>query len=158
MVRVYDRLYIGNETSCQQGTDELAVIHACKTPCHQRAVGYRGSLPSIHENYLFLRRPFDLYLNIIDPPKPLFKIETFVQFLLFASENYNRGSSLLIHCNQGVSRAPSLALLFLSKGLGAIPSDSFAAARTAFIPLYGGYRPGVGIQQFLDQNWASIQA
>jgi len=114
MVKAYDRLYIGDESTCQVGSAKPAVIHACKSPCHQRAVGYRGSLSPQHPHCLVLRRPYDLYLNIIDPPVPLFKIETFAQFLAFAGEHYDGGGSLLIHCNQGESRAPALALLFLA--------------------------------------------
>ena len=113
MVTVHDRLYIGDEGTCRPGSTLLAVVHACKSPCHQRSVGYTGSLSPMHPNYLVLRNPYDLYLNIIDPPVPLFKIETFVQFLLFAGEHHDRGASVLIHCNQGESRAPTLALLFL---------------------------------------------
>jgi hypothetical protein len=128
MVKVHDRLYIGDEATCQLGSAKLAVVHACKSPCHQRAVGYRGSLSPQHPHYLVLRHPYDLYLNIIDPPVPLFKIETFAQFLLFASEHYDGGGSLLIHCNQGESRAPTLALMFLAKHRRVIPSDSFLAA------------------------------
>ena len=158
MVKVHDRLYIGDGTTCRLGSAQLAVVHACKSPCHQQAVGYTGSLSPQHPNYLVLQRPYDLYLNIIDPPVPLFKIETFVQFLLFASEHHDRGGSLLIHCNQGESRAPTLALLFLSKHLRVIPSDSFSGAQAAFASLYATYRPGAGIQQFLATNWALVGA
>jgi hypothetical protein len=158
MVKVHDRLYIGDEATCQFGSAQLAVVHACKSPCHQRAVGYRGSLPPQHPNYLVLRHPHDLYLNIIDPPVPLFRTETFAQFLLFASEQHGRGGSLLIHCNQGESRAPTLALLFLAKHLRVIPGDSFLDAQTAFALRYAGYRPGAGIQQFLATNWALVGA
>ena len=84
------------------------------------------------------------------------KIETFVQFLLFAAEHDDRGASVLIHCNQGESRAPTLALLFLAKHLRAIPAGSFSAARAAFAPLCREYRPGRGIQQFLETNWGTI--
>jgi hypothetical protein len=110
----------------------------------------------MHPNYLVLRHPYDLYLNIIDPPVPLFKIETFVQFLLFASEHHDRGGSVLIHCNQGESRAPTLALLFLAKHLRVIPNSSFSDAKEVFESLYAGYQPGVGIQQFLTTNWAMV--
>ena len=158
MIKVHDRLYVGGELTCQLGAAELAVIHACKSPCHQRAVAYTGSLPPQHPHYLALRHPYDLYLNIIDPPVPLFQTETFAQFLLFASEHYDRGGSLLIHCNKGESRAPTLALVFLAKHLRAIPGDSFAAARDAFASLYAGYHPGTGIQQFLGTNWALVGA
>jgi len=158
MIKVHDRLYVGDEATCQVGSTQLAVVHACKSPCHQRAVNYRGNLSPQHPQYLVLRHTYDLYLNIIDPPLPLFKIETFTQFLLFASEHHDRGGSLLIHCNKGESRAPTLALLLLAKHLRAIPSDSFLAAQAAFAPLYSSYRPGVGIQQFLATNWTLIGA
>ncbi len=156
MRQIHERLFVADEGSCRAGSAELAVVHACKSPCHQRAVGYKGSLSAQHPNYLVLRHPYDLYLNIIDPPVPLFKIETFVQFLLFAAEHYDRGASVLIHCNQGESRAPTLALLFLAKHLRAIPAGSFDAARATFAPLYLEYRPGRGIQQFLETNWGTI--
>jgi hypothetical protein len=156
MVKVHDRLYIGDLPTCRSGSSELAVVHACKSPCHQRSVGYTGSLPSQHPNYLSLVQPYDLYLNIIDPPVPLFKVESFIQLLQFASKHYDGGASLLIHCNQGESRAPSLALVFLSKHLKAIPGESFSAAREVFTSLYVGYRPGLGIQKFLEANWELI--
>ncbi|MEW5980136.1 MAG: hypothetical protein AB1898_30445 [Acidobacteriota bacterium] len=156
MLQVHERLFIADEGSCRLGSAQLAVVHACKSPCHQRVLRYKGSLPPNHPNYLVLRHSYDLYLNIIDPPVPLFRIETFLSFLTFAAEHYDRGASLLIHCNQGESRAPTLALLFLSKHLRTIPDDSFGAAQAAFADLCPGYRPGKGIQQFLQENWGSI--
>ena len=156
MVTRHDRLYIGDGGTCRPGSNLLAVVHACKSPCHQRSVGYTGSLSPVHHNYLVLRNPYDLYLNIIDPPVPLFKIETFAHFLLFAGEHHDRGASVLIHCNQGESRAPTLALLFLAKHLRMIPDGSFSDAKDAFASLYAGYRPGAGIQQFLTTNWAMV--
>lgn len=156
MFRVHDRLYVGGDTSCGIGIEDSAVVHACKSPCHQRAVGYRGSLPNDHPNYLVLRRGHDLFLNLVDPPVPLFKIPSFIEFMSFAQEYWGKGSSLLIHCNQGESRAPSLALLFLAKHLKVIPAASFAAAQAAFVGLYPTYRPGMGLQRFLTDNWAAL--
>ena len=52
MQEVHERVIVTNELSCTNGTDELVVVHACKSPCHQRIVGYRGSLPKTHPNYL----------------------------------------------------------------------------------------------------------
>jgi hypothetical protein len=156
MVEVHDRIYVGDMAECRPGNAHFSVVHACKSPCHQQSVGYKGSLPPLHPNYLILRRPYDLYLNIIDPPVPLFKIETFLELLQFAREHYDGGGSLLIHCNQGESRAPTLALLFLAKHLGVIPNSSFSAAKEVFTSLYSGYRPGTGIQQFLAANWGQM--
>jgi protein-tyrosine phosphatase len=157
MVRIHNRLFIGAEDDCQTGTTQLAVVHACKSPCHQQAVGYRGSLPVSHPNYLVLQREHDLYLNIIDPPVPLFKAETFERFLAFARTKYDSGASVLIHCNQGESRAPSLALLFLAKHIGALPDSSYEDARQAFECLCPTYQPGIGIQRFLSDHWIAIR-
>jgi predicted protein tyrosine phosphatase len=96
-------------------------------------------------------------LNIIDPPVPLFKAETFERFMAFARSKYDSGASQLIHCNQGESRAPSLALLFLAKHIGAVPNSSYTDARRAFERIFPTYQPGVGIQRFLSDNWSFIQ-
>lgn len=156
MIPVYARIKIGTGESCCPGSPRLAAVHACKSPCHQRAVGYRGNLPSTHPNYLALELAHDLYLNIIDPPLPLFKLETFTCFLEFATAQYGSGAELLIHCNQGESRAPSLALLFLAKRLNAIPNGSFSNAKSAFSVLYPNFRPGLGIERFLSEQWDAI--
>ncbi len=57
----------GRERLAEYGTD-WAIIHACKSPCHQGAVGYIGNLDRTHPNYLVLESGSDLFLNMIDPP------------------------------------------------------------------------------------------
>jgi hypothetical protein len=153
MKNVVERLYIGTDVDCRHGDNQWAIVHACKSPCHQREVGYRGSLPNIHPNYLVLEKENDLVLNIIDPPVPLFKPKLFIDFLSFTIRHWENGENLLIHCNMGESRAPSLALLFMSKHLKIITNTSYDDAKTEFIKLYPGYTPGLGIQTYLRQNW-----
>jgi hypothetical protein len=154
---IHDRVFIDNEEDCFTDREGWAVVHACKSPCHQAAVGYRGSLKPEHPHYLVLEQNNDLFLNIIDPPVPLFKLDTFTSFLRFAEKHWNNRFNLLIHCNQGESRAPTLALLLMAKSLGALPSESFLDAKKALLSLYPSYFPGRGIQTFLDQNWQSIR-
>lgn len=156
MVEVYDRLFTGTVEDCRIGVEKLAVVHACKSPCHQQAVGYRGNLAVSHPNYLVLHRNNDLFLNIIDPPVPLFKAATFEHFLGFARSKYGSGASVPIHCNQGESRAPSLAVLFLAKHIGALPGSSYLDAKQAFEHFFLTYHPGVGIQRFLADNWDAL--
>lgn len=153
MIEIRDRLFIGTDSDCRRGNEEWAIVHACKSPCHQRAVGYKGSLPQSHPNYLVLEAGNDLYLNIIDPPKPLFTPPLFVDFLSFAANQWREDKKILIHCNQGESRAPSLALLFMSKFLHEIPRSSYIEGRREFEKLFRGYRPGTGIQTYLSNNW-----
>jgi len=153
MIQVFDRVYIGKDDECFTSRNGWVTVHACKSPCHQGAVGYKGSLPAMHPNYLVLEAENNLFLNLIDPPLPLFKKESFDAFLEFAAKKYQDRNSLFIHCNRCESRAPSLALLFLAKKLNAINNDSYQAASNEFIKLYPGYKPGQGIQLFLNECW-----
>lgn len=148
---VHERLWYGGQPDCR--TDGvMAVVHACKTPCHCNAVGYKGSLPPSHEHYLSYERDHHLFLNMIDPPKPLFKLESFEIFLDFVDREIAQ-REVMIHCNQGCSRAPSLALLYMAKRVGTLPDESYAAARGGFEQMHPTYQPGDGIMIFLRDNW-----
>lgn len=157
MREVHDRLHVGAERSCFHNRDGWAVVHACKDPCHRRAVGYSGrSLGEDHPHYLILEDGPNLYMNLIDPPVPLFKPKSFRAFLDFATRRYAAGDQLLIHCNEGRSRAPSLALLFLAKELGELPDGSFRAARAAYGNQDPAYAPNRGIRTYLSENWEAF--
>ena len=156
MIEVQAGLHVGKQTDCKTGDHEWAVVHACKNPCHQRAVKYRGSLSQNHPHYLALEQGTDLYLNLVDPPIPLFMPSSFNSFLAFSQVQLNEDRKILIHCNQGESRAPSLALLLLAKLVGSIPNESYKAARAAFEALFNGYNPGMGIRNYLADHWSEF--
>jgi hypothetical protein len=154
---VHPGIFVGGLTACRPGTARHPVIHACKSPCHQRALGYTRSLPADHPHYLARADANDLWLNFIDPPLPLFQPNSFAQFLAFAAPRIDDGAVLTLHCNQGESRSPSLALLLLARHLRVLQDSSFAAARAAYERLDPAYRPGSGIAQFLSEQWSSLQ-
>ena len=156
MQQVHKNLFVGGELDCTAAHPGWYVVHACKSPCHQRAVGYHRSLKSDHPNYIVLQRENELFLNLIDPPAPLFQMESFLIFLRLTYERWQKGQDILIHCNQGLSRAPTLALLLMSKRLGALPTGSYQAASSVFRQAYPTYKPGQGIQIFLRANWDLI--
>lgn len=131
---------------------DFATVHACKDPCHRKAAEYNDkSLPKNHQHYLSLQRGHHLYLNLIDPPVPLFQSESFAFFFNFMDEQIKL-RPVLIHCNKGESRAPSLALLYAAKRLGLFPPESYGAARAAFEKDFS-YKPGKGIETYLQSNW-----
>jgi len=156
MYRINERLYIGVESECFEIKDGWATVHACKSPCHQRAIGYRGSLSQNHPYYLCLERGNNLFLNMIDPPQPLFMMPLFTEFLKFSTKHWKSSKNIFIHCNKGESRAPSLALLFLAKGIKSIRSASYDQAREDFNKIFPAYMPGTGIQIYLRNNWDKI--
>lgn len=154
---VAETLWFGDAELCRSGNSQgQAIVHACKEPCHRCAVGYQEkSLSSNHPAYLSWESGNHLYLNLIDPPVPMFKRESFDIFLNFADRMRAAKLPILIHCNQGQSRAPTLTLLYMAKRLGLLPDNSYAAARNAFEKQFP-YKPGVGIARFFEENWYKI--
>lgn len=81
---------------------------------------------------------------------------SFSAFLGFV-EKHIAARRVIVHCNQGQSRAPSLALLYLPKRARLIPSDSYDGAAAAFrASHYPHYWPGAGIRIWLAARWNEI--
>ncbi|NBX65764.1 MAG: hypothetical protein EBQ96_02080 [Proteobacteria bacterium] len=151
--QIHDRLFFDDLAGC--GDDPaLSYVHACKDPCHRSVVGYEKNLPNTHPSYLAFERERHLYLNLVDPPVPLFKPESFALFFAFVDREIAL-RPVLIHCNKGESRAPSLALLYAAKRLRLIPDESYEVARKAFEDRYP-YKPGLGIATFLSAHWGAL--
>jgi hypothetical protein len=164
-IEVYPRLHVGSTadfTSLESMWDaglinpqRWAVVHAAKEPYHRDFVGYvERAAPKDHPEYLFARRDNRLALNLIDVadvrfmPGPLWDAA-----LTFITEQYMAGREVLIHCNQGGSRAPSLALLWLAgqDGWSDLP---FLEAEARFLELYPAYAPAAGPRDYVAQHWA----
>lgn len=157
ITQVHANISIGGSDDCMPGLNlagTKATIHAAKHPCWMRYA--KEQLPKEHPNYLAFTYPFDLFLNMIDPPVPLFKPETFAMAREFARRHLERGNKLHIHCNQGESRAPSLAMLIMAKDLHEIGDESYDSARHEFEQIYKDYHPGAGIEKYMRENWDTL--
>lgn len=150
MRKIYERLYTGDLADCFEGAASWAVVHACRQPCFRRAARRLGVAS---DGLTHLEDGPNLYLDLIDGPARYFSTPPLEAFLSFAGRHWSRGSGLLIHCNRGTSRGPSLALLFLAQGSTALPSGSFDEASAAFSRWVPEYSPGDGIRSFLRENW-----
>lgn len=158
IIRVHDQISIGSEEDCAPGLNLAgikATIHCCKFPCWRR-YSSSNQLPQDHPNYLAFIYPFDLVLNMIDPNLPLFRPETFAMVREFARQHLKRGRQLIIHCNRGESRAPSMAMLIMAKDLGVIGDENYDVARHEFTALYPGFEPGPGIEQYMKEKWTEL--
>ena len=134
----------------------VGMIDACKNRCHCTAVGYRGSLDKAHPEYLVARRGPHLALNIVDAPEAKwFRLEPFTAALDFLDFVVPQGA-VVIHCNSGLSRAPSIAMLWLAKRAKAFLGTSYPEAKAAFTRIMRGYMPGKGIEAFLEERWETI--
>jgi len=157
MQEVHENIYVGNEQDCFYNEREgWAVVHACKNPCHAHAVGYSGSLQPTHPNYLIYEHGSHLFFNMVDMQQelqPRFTHPMIRKFLEFMQ--INNGKKILIHCNFGESRSPSLTMLYLAK-IGAIPNDNYANASAEFRRIYPAFNPNRGITLYLQNNWNEL--
>lgn len=150
MIEVINNLFIGTDVDCFNFTGFK--IHACKT-CHKQRLAYKGSLPSTHPNYLILEEEKDLFLNIVDMTRllPIYT-DPIMEAAMSFIDKHIRDNSVLIHCNQGISRSPGIALLYLAQA-NLLSNSNYDIAKNEFIRIYKNYNPGVGIDNYLRDNW-----
>lgn len=158
MIEVYENLFVGNQEDYEllvSGREGWAVIHACKEPYHRQALGYKGrAAPKDHPEYLVARRENRLILNLVDVDNPaFFRKEMIAEALDFVDRALESGQRVLIHCNQGESRAPSIALLYMAARRRTLPTESLESAESCFRTLYPGYSPSKGIRGHLQEYW-----
>ena len=158
MVEIFKNIFIGTDQECSfNPPSDFAIIHACKYPCHAKAVGYRGSLQSNHPYYLVMENGQNLFLNMVDMERELSPVYThpIMKAAIAFIEKHIGERKILVHCNQGMSRSPSIALLYLAR-IGAIPSDSYSNAVMSFQKLYSYFNPGRGIALYMNNNWDEL--
>ena len=155
MKEVYTNIYIGEDIDCDACSIDpcFSIVHACQS-CHQMALNYKGLLPSTHPHYLIYENDNHLYLNLVDTPyefQPEFTNPVFKSAIKYIHREINT-QKLLIHCNFGYSRSPSLGLVYLAI-TGVIPNKSLEKAAQEFFKLYPKYSPGRGITLYMNNNW-----
>lgn len=152
MFEITKNIYVSSIDGCVRGSSGLTVVHACKHPCY---VDSSSILPAFTYLNLYNSDQYDLYMNIVDSSLPNFNLELIMRFLEFGTEVIVNGRELLIHCNEGKSRAPALAMLLMAR-LGLISPESYGSAFCEFIVMCPFYRPGSGIRLFLSRNWSKL--
>ena len=63
--------------------------------------------------------------------------------------------NVLIHCNQGLSRSPSIALLYLARQ-AEIDNLNYINAVNDFRKLYPIFNPGNGIALYMSKYWNEL--
>jgi protein-tyrosine phosphatase len=155
MKEIHNNLYIGDDGACASCTrnSNFCIVHACKS-CHKKALNYASSLPNTHPNYLTYENGEHLFLNIVDMYDELLPqfMRPIVKETLSFIESRIQHKKILIHCNFGSSRSPSLGFIYLANK-GIIPNNSYESALQEFLKLYPRYMPGAGITLYMQHDW-----
>jgi predicted protein tyrosine phosphatase len=158
MIKIFNNIFCGDESDAREvvGLCDWIILHCCKDPFHKELVGYRGKLNSTHPNYSYIIKGNRMALNLVDidsynPDYLEFNYNMFSQAFSFLDKN-SSGNNILIHCNQGESRAPSLTMLYL-KHIGFFEKDDFSVAKQKFIQIYPNFKPKKNIITNIEQLW-----
>ena len=158
MIEVYPNLFIGSQEDYENNVKfkfGWYVVHACKEPYHRQLLGYAGrGAPKGHPEYLFAKRGNRLFLNFVDVDDPTYVAKEIIDAAMkFISKGLHAGKKVLVHCNQGESRGPSIGLLYLAAYTDVLPKTSLKDAERSFVKIYPLYAPKRGIREFLRENW-----
>lgn len=160
MIQVHPDLFVGSDSDYYYVAsiairDEWRILHACKEPYHRDFVRYVGrGAPKDHPEYLVAVRGDQMALNMVDANDPVFfQTEMLLRAIHFIDDGLKNGQKVLVHCNRGESRSPSIALLYLAKRLNLWGDCSFDEAETEFLKLYPNYAPNMGIRTHLYKYW-----
>lgn len=157
MIEVYPNLYVGNQDDYEGLPDkkDWAILHACKEPYHRKALGYTSQgAPKDSPEYLWALRGNELSLNLVDAKDPAYiPKEVMDRGVQFIAENIAR-RKVLVHCNRGESRGPSIALLYLRRNTNKF-SGVYEDEKKKFSEVYSEYNPGIGVESFVRSNWGN---
>lgn len=156
MREVVKNLFVGSESDeiSIRGQSGWYIIHACKEPYHRHTLGYSGkAAPKSHPEYLIARRPGRLVLNLVDAPDPNY-IPAEIMDAAVQDIHDNIGAlQVLVHCNQGASRSPTIALLYLAKFTREFEDMTYELAVQKFRQMYPEFSPAMGVSEYARQNW-----
>lgn len=160
MHEVLPNLYVGSAACFDKHLAPLmendtwalwSVVHAAKEPYHRETLGYTTrAAPKDHPEYLFAFRGHRLFMNLVDAADPAYIPKALIDVaILFMEDADRQGRKLMVHCNQGRSRSPTLLMLLIAPLL---PAD-FTEAEEKFKTLCPDYAPADGMRIFAMVNW-----
>ncbi len=181
MIEIYDHLFIGTigeiPMAVKRGFKIVNTAHTLHYSMHKWSL--RGEDHKDDKCYIVHEDPQTMSINWIDSPDSKFfdyegqGIRNFQKLLMFISK-FRREFNVLITCNKGESRAPSVGMLYLAKHTSVLsrmkrlpdPDEvlkdedyfkpTYGEARDRFLKVYPNYYPGQGISSFLIDNWDRI--
>jgi predicted protein tyrosine phosphatase len=142
MEEVIRNLFIGDRDEGVRGRPDWAIIHAEKE-LHRRYVDARRM---VSRDAVLSPSGNELYLAFEDAMKED-QVNTgcIRPALDFAHRHLTGGRKVLIHCLAGVSRSPTIAMLYLLQYTDVLPRTNIFDAIFSFSEIYPLYNPNDGL-------------
>lgn len=151
MQEVYKNIYVGSKEDLRYTNEkDFAFVHATKT------IFIRGDNEVINEE------GNHLYLNWVDAKESKYfdfnkeGVLVFIKVLDFI-DKWVKSKNVFIHCDEGVSRSPTIAMVYMAKRTSSISNKDHVYAERDFGDIYEKYWAGKGISDFVFKNWFKIK-
>jgi hypothetical protein len=159
MRQIIDGLWVGGDKDVPEAKKRgYARLSATKDgpDSHRAMLGYTTMGAPKGSDYLFARKGDWMALNLIDTDDHEFISEEMLDAgIKFIAEMMDKGKPILVHCNAGMSRGPSMAFMYL-RSAGELPQP-FNRARHIFKTLYPPFDPGHGMEFWARAKWNTLE-
>lgn len=139
---------------------DIPALLCAKHPYHKQIVGYEKNCPKNHPEYLVSYKPNEhlMALNMIDAEKPeFFSDEMIFAGLRFIDDELAKSRNVVVVCNKGESRSPSMCLLYLMANNYFDKKLKFSEVFSEFENLALNWNPKSGILQYCINFWDRIK-
>lgn len=154
--KVADGLWCGDAAYFEKHREAFcAVIHACKEPYHRMFVGYTGRRAPKGTQYYAAYRGDELALNMVDADDKRFFPDEMMGKGIRMGLIRSLADGVLVHCNEGRSRGPGLAMAIM-RARGDFRGKTYEQAKEFFRKVYPEYEPKRGIEDWLIEHWDTI--
>ena len=145
-ILLHDGLFVGNASDIYKFAG--SILHCARDPWFTDLTKIGWVEPS----FTWFRQAYnEMALNMVDAENPrYFSDEMINAGLDFITERLAEGDPVLVHCNAGLSRSPSMAFLWMFEH--GFLDDEFRYAVPQFKNIYPDYMPGNGIWEYLKNR------
>lgn len=140
-----------------------SILHCARDPwytqarityklCWKNGTPDKFHLPEINQSDTVIEMSYnEMALNMVDAQSPIYFSDEMINAgQQFITDRLAAGDPVLVHCNQGISRSPSMAFLWMFEH--GFLDDEFRYAVPQFRERYKDWSPGNGIWQYLKKR------
>lgn len=158
MEAIIEGIYVGSDVDVPKAKERgYAILAACKEGPngHRAMLGYHTLGAPKGKDYLYARKGDWMALNLLDVEDPqMIPDKVITAGIAFIAEMMNEKKKILVHCNAGHSRGPTMAMLYL-RSVGELPQP-FNRAKHIFKTLYHPLSMGHGMEFHARDMWDTL--
>ncbi len=157
---IINRLWIGDDADYDKLKDKpgWSYLRCCKEGPggHRDVLGYTTRAAPKGKDYFYtLPTENHMALNLIDADDPNYiRDEVIHPALKFIQERLDAGDKVLVACNAGISRSPSIVLMYL-RHINDLPMGSHHGI-AQFKKLYPKYNPNTGMLHYVRSSYSRL--